>query len=141
MIEVGARGGGNYIGSDIVRTMLGVGTDEMAFRTAIGDSSFYSEVGLRNAFCAYKCFFLPAGTITKIDIDPEYMQQPFVIANNLWELSEGRVMQTNTDKTSRYTVVITASSQEELDARLADMPNHIHVWVENENGKEDAIWR
>jgi len=141
LIEVGARGGGNYIGSDIVRTMLGVGTDEMAFRTAIGDSSFYSEVGLRNAFCAYKCFFLPAGTITEIDIDPEYMQQPFVIANNLWELSEGKVMQTNTDKTSRYTVVITASSQEELDARLADVPNHIHVWVENENGKEEAIWR
>lgn len=141
LIEVGARGGGNYIGSDIVRTMLGVGTDEMAFRTAIGDNSFYDQVGLRNAFCAYKCFFLPAGTITEIDIDPEYMQQPFVIANNLWELSEGKVMQTNTDKTSRYTVVITASSQEELAARLADVPNHIHVWVENENGKEDAIWR
>lgn len=141
LIEVGARGGGNYIGSDIVRTMLGVGTDEMAFRTAIGDDSFYDHIGLRNAYCAYKCFFLPAGTITKIDIDPEYMQQPFVIANNLWELSEGRVMQTNTDKTSRYTVVITASSQEELDARLADLPNHIHVWIENENGKEDAIWR
>lgn len=141
LIEVGARGGGNYIGSDIVRTMLGVGTDEMAFLTAIGDNSFYDQVGLRNAFCAYKCFFLPAGTITKIDIEPGYMEQPFVIAHNLWELEDGKRIRTNTDKTSRYTVVLTASSQEELDARLADVPNHIHVWVGNENGKEEAIWR
>lgn len=141
LIEVGARGGGNYIGSDIVRTMLGVGTDEMAFRTAIGDNSFYNLVGMRNAFCAYKCFFLPAGTITKIDIESGYIEQPFVIAQNLWELSEGKLIHTNTDKTSRYTVVLTASSQAELDARLAEVPNHIHVWVENENGKEEAIWR
>lgn len=141
LIEVGARGGGNYIGSDIVRTMLGVGTDEMAFRTAIGDNSFYDRIGLRNAFCAYKCFFLPAGTITKIDIEPRYIKQPFVIAHNLWELEEGKRIRTNTDKTSRYTVVLTASTQEELDAQLADVPNHIHVWVENEKGKEDAIWR
>ncbi len=141
LIEVGARGGGNYIGSHIVRTMLGVGTDEMAFRTAIGDNSFYDKIGLRNAFCAYKCFFLPAGTITKIDIETEYIEQPYVIAHNLWELSEGKIILSNTDKTSRYTVVLTASSKEELDARLADVPNHIHVWVENKNGMEEAIWR
>lgn len=141
LIEVGARGGGNYIGSHIVRAMLGVGTDEMAFRTAIGDNSFYDKIGLRNAFCAYKCFFLPAGTITKIDIDTAYIEQPYVIAHNLWELSEGKLIQMNTDKTSRYTVVLTASTQEELDARLADVPNHIHVWVENKNGMEEAIWR
>ena len=47
LLEVGARGGGNFIGSDIVRTMLGVSTDEMAFDTAIGDLSFYNRVHLR----------------------------------------------------------------------------------------------
>ena len=141
LIEVGARGGGNYIGSHIVRTMLGVGTDEMAFCTAIGDNSFYDKIGLRNAFCAYKCFFLPAGTITKIDIETEYIEQPYVIAHNLWELSEGKIILSNTDKTTRYTVVLTASTKEELDARLADVPNHILVWVENKNGMEEAIWR
>lgn len=141
LIEVGARGGGNYIGSDIVRTMLGVGTQEMAFKASIGDKSFYEKIGLRNTFCAYKCFYLPEGEIKSIRIDAEYLKRSYVITHNLYALQIGMQTHSNTDKTSRYTVLIQADSREQLQERLADIPNHIAIDVKTNHGIEQPIWK
>lgn len=141
LLEVGARGGGNYIGSDIVRTMLGVGTDEMAFETAIGDESFYQDIFLRDKYCAYKCFYLPEGSIESVDINWEYFNQPFVLRHNLADLKIGLKTAKNTDKTSRYTVVVEAESEERLQLLLDEIPNHIDIKVSNEQGLQFAIWK
>ena len=141
LLEVGARGGGNYIGSDIVRTMLGVGTDEMAFKTAIGDDSFYQNIYHRDKYCAYKCFYLPEGNIESIDIDWQYFSQPFVLRHNLADLHIGLKTAKNTDKTSRYTVVVEAESEERLQLLLDEIPNHIDIKVSNEQCMQSAIWK
>lgn len=141
LIEIGARGGGNYIGSDIVRTMLGVGTHEMAFKTAIGDLSFYNTTGLQDTYCAYKCFYLPEGEIKSIRIDAEYLKRPYVITHNLDTLQIGMHTHSNTDKTSRYTVLVQAETKEQLRKRLTNIPNHIEIDVLTDNGLQSAIWR
>ena len=141
LLEVGARGGGNYIGSDIVRTMLGVGTDEMALCTALGDESFYDKVFLRDKYCAYKCFYLPEGTIESVDINWNYFNQPFVLRHNLAELQIGLRTSKNTDKTSRYTVVFEADSTENLQLILEEIPKYISIKVSNKQGTHPAIWK
>lgn len=141
LLEVGARGGGNYIGSDIVKTMIGVSTDEMAFRTAIGDDSFYSEVGLTNKCCAYKCFCLPEGTISKIDIDEAWLNSDSVLRHNLEGLHVGKVCHRTTDKTTRYTVIVVADNHQQLRKMMDDIPNHITIEVVSEEGKKGCIWQ
>lgn len=141
LLEVGARGGGNYIGSDIVKTMLGVGTDEMAFETAIGDESFYDKVFLRDKYCAYKCFYLPEGNVESVDINWQYFNQSFVLRHNLADLQIGLKTAKNTDKTSRYTIVIEAESKDKLRLLLDEIPNHINIKVSNEQGLQFAIWK
>lgn len=141
LLEVGARGGGNYIGSDIVKTMIGVSTDEMAFRTAIGDESFYNEVGLTNKCCAYKCFCLPEGTISKIDIDETWLYSDSVLRHNLEGLHVGKVCHRTTDKTTRYTVIVVADNHQALRKRMDDIPNHISIEVTSDEGKKGCIWQ
>ena len=141
LLEIGARGGGNFVGSDIVRIMMGVSTDEMAFRTAIGDESFYNEVSIANKCCAFKCFCLPEGTISDMYIDQEWLSSPIVVAHNLRGLHVGKVCHRSTNKTSRYTIVIEADSYEQLRQRLDDVSNHIDIQVEFNNQKRDCIWQ
>lgn len=140
LLEVGARGGGNYIGSDIVKTMIGVSTDEMAFRTAIGDESFYNEVGLTNKCCAYKCFCLPEGSISKIDIDEAWLNSDIVLRHNLEGLHVGKVCHRTTDKTTRFTVIVIADNHQELRKNMDDIPSRIHIEVTSNNNIENCIW-
>lgn len=140
LLEVGARGGGNYIGSDIVKTMIGVSTDEMAFRTAIGDESFYSEVGLTNKCCAYKCFCLTEGAISMIDIDEAWLHSDIVLRHNLEGLHVGKVCHRTTDKTTRYTVIVVADNHAQLRKMMDDIPNRINIEVTSQQGKENCIW-
>ena len=141
LLEVGARGGGNYIGSDIVKTMLGVGTDDMALNTALGDDSFYQDIYNRDKYCAYKCFYLPEGKIVSININWEYFNQPFVLRHNLSDLQIGFKTAKNTDKTSRYTIVVEADSKEELRLLLDEIPNCLDIKVSNQQGLQSVIWK
>jgi len=141
LLEVGARGGGNYIGSDIVKTMIGVSTDEMAFHTAIGDESFYSEVGLTNKCCAYKCFCLPEGTISAIDIDEAWLNSDSVLRHNLEGLHVGKICHRTTDKTTRYTVIVVADNHQSLRKLMDDIPDHISIEVTSAEGKKGCIWQ
>lgn len=141
LLEVGARGGGNFIGSDIVRMQLGVGTDEMAFRTAIGDLSFYSEIHSPNCYCAYKCFYLPKGVVDEVFLDGDYLSSPFVVTHNLQHLHPGLVTHDNADKTTRFTILLKANSRKELVELLADVPSHLRVRVLTTKGPRGIIWK
>ena len=141
LLEVGARGGGNYIGSHIVGTMLGVGTDEMAFATAIGDESFYKNVALQPLVCAYKCFYLPQGDVVSMDVDWQYLKNSFIAHHNLSSLHIGKRIGRNSDKTSRYTIVAKAESFLELRRILDEIPIHINIHVKTDTEILPIIWR
>lgn len=141
LLEVGVRGGGNYIGSDILKTMIGVGTDEMAFLTAIGDDSFYDRVKPQKGNCAYKCFYLPEGEVKSIEIDKELLTSSNVLRHNLDSLYIGKSISKATDKTSRYTVVVKAETPKKLRILLDDIENRIQVSVMTASGLKGAIWR
>lgn len=141
LIEVGARGGGNWVGSDIVRMMLGIGTDEMAFKTAIGDFSFYQNIKFGVGCCACKSFMLPCGVIESINIDRDFLSQPCIITHNLDSVIVGNKTHENTDKTSRYTIVLQTQTRNELDSLLQVIPEKIRVRVKTEEGEQEAIWK
>lgn len=141
LIEVGIRGGGNYIGSDIVKNMLGYGTYEMAFMSAIGDMSFYDKVALQPQFCAYKCFCLPVGEIKELQIDQDFFAQNNILNHNLSKLHIGMQTDNHMDKNSRFSVVIKAPKREQLRQLIDAVPNHISVKVGTEQGTETEYWK
>ena len=140
LLEVGLRGGGNYIGSDIIKEMLGVGTHEMAFYTAIGNDSFYDKVSLKNSTCAYKCFYLPEGEILTVNIDKTFFEQDCIIRHNLDSIENIKYTSKNTDKTSRFTIVVRSANQSDLMTLLDEIPSHIDIKVKTNKGIENVIW-
>lgn len=142
LLEIGARGGGNYIGSDIIKIMCGIGTDEMAFRTAIGDTSFYFDVYPRDCFCAYKCFYLPAGEVSSINISEDFYTKKYVVKHNLNRIFVGMKTLPNTDKTSRFSVVVKADTRELLRHYMEEIEQLINIVVINNIGNElNIIWK
>lgn len=141
LLEVGARGGGNFVGSHIIAEMLGVSTDEMALRTAVGDESFYNEISLRNTCCACKSFFLPKGEIVSVKIDRKFLDEEYVIGHNLEYIDNIKYTKENTDKTSRFTIVVKSSNQLDLKNILDEIPNHIDIKVKTNKGIENIIWK
>ena len=141
LLEIGARGGGNYIGSDIVREMIGVSTDEMAFCTAIGDASFYDRVFPRDCFCAYRCFYLPEGEVVSLDIANGLLNEPYILTHNLDRIHVGLRTRKNTDKTSRFTIVVKEKSREALEEKLIAIEQSIRITVKTDHGEQGIIWR
>ena len=141
LLEIGARGGGNYIGSDIVREMVGVSTDEMAFRTAIGDVSFYDRVFPRDCFCAYRCFYLPEGEVVSLSIADGFWHEPYILTHNLDHIHVGLKTHKNTDKTSRFTIVVKEKSREALEEKLLAIEQSIRITVKTDHGEQGIIWR
>lgn len=141
LLEVGARGGGSFIGSDIIREMMGVGTDEMAFDLAIGDKSFFERVFLHDVFCAYRCFYLPEGEVFSINILEGYLEKSFILAHNLDKIYVGMRTHENTDKTSRFTIVIKEDSRASLKKRLLEVEQSICILIKTPKGIQGAIWR
>ena len=141
LIEAGIRGGGNYIGSDIVHAMLGYGTHEMAFLAATGDMSFYNNVFLQLQYCAYKCFCLPAGEIVELHIDEDFLSQDCVLRHNLDSLYVGKITDSHMDKTNRFTVVLKAQTRKQLRQYIDAIPMHISVKVKTEQGIETEFWK
>lgn len=140
LLEVGLRGGGNYIGSDIIKEMLSVGTHEMAFYTAIGNDLFYEKISLKESTCAYKCFYLPEGEILSVNIDKTFLEQDCIIRHNLENIENIKYTSKNTDKTSRFTIVVRSENQSDLKTLLDEIPSHIDIKVKTNRGIEHIIW-
>jgi hypothetical protein len=121
--------------------MFGVGTHEMAFFTATGDDSFYDKVSLKNSTCAYKCFYLPEGEVISVYLDKTFLEQDCIIRHNLEHIEDLRYTGKNTDKTSRFTIVVKGKNKLELKQLLDDIPNHISIKIRTNEGIKDIIWK
>lgn len=140
LIEVGARGGGNFVGSCVMKEMLGMGTDEMSLCTSLGDFSFYERINISNSVCACKSFYLPEGEIISINIDWQFLSSSFVLQHNLSNIRKGLKNSKNIDKTSRYTIVVKASNIYELRELLEQIEKHISIVLMTTSGTKGIIW-
>ena len=64
-----------------------------------------------------------------------------MLRHNLDGLCVGKQIGKATDKTSRFTVVVRAETEDELRRILNDIENRIHVGVLTSTGMQGAIWR
>ena len=141
LLEIGARGGGNFVGSDILRIMQGMSSDEMALRTALGDMVFYDEICENYDFCALKSFYLPCGVISSIEIDWEFINKDYIVCHPLNKIKLGSATVNNIDKTTRYTIIVNTKTRDELNNILQSLPDHINIIVETIHGQESIIWK
>ena len=141
LIEIAARGGGVYISSDIIPLMTGFDTTSFIIDIATQQTVSRPAFDDRGKVVCYTAFFLPEGLVKIVEGVEEVVSAPYVHHNNLSALKEGMRTKKNTDKTSRFFMVLDADNKDEMDERIGDIKRKLRVVVEtSENKEEGIIW-
>lgn len=140
LIEIAARGGGVYISSDIIPLMTGLKTTDFIVDIAVKKNVPLPIVKQQDKVSCYIAFFLPGGEITKINGVDNVTTLPYVHHNNLDALYVGKKVGHNIDKTSRYFMILEASSREELNDRIDNIHNLLSVEIDSAEGKKGIVW-
>lgn len=142
LIEIAARGGGVYISSDIIPLMTGLDTTSFIIDIATQKEVSRPLFEDKGKVVCYRAFFLPEGIIQSVIGIEEVVSKPFVHHNNLFALSEGKVIKKNTDKTTRFFMVLEAESNREMEDRINWIQQTLNVVVTtNHNTQEGIIWK
>lgn len=141
LIEVGARGGGAYISSDMIERVGGLNTAEFLCKIACGDQNDEPILHPTHNTVGYFSFYLPAGRVVFVDGIEQVNQLPFVHRNTLSLISVGKTFGTAEDKTARQLIVVSADSREEWNARVDKIRSMLDIKVEDKFGNLlDPIW-
>jgi len=141
LIEIAARGGGVYISSDIIPLMTGF--DTTSFIVDIATKEKVARPVIRNMgkIVCYTAFFLPEGVVKSVRGVDSIISAPYIHHHNLSSLVEGLQTKKNTDKTSRFFMVIEANSMDEMNLRISEIKKLLKVEVlTNKNKIEGLIW-
>ena len=142
LIEIAARGGGVYISSDIVPLMTGFDTTSFIIDIATQQTIKRPTIEDKSKVVCYTAFFLPEGVVKSIKGVEEVLSKPFIHHNNLSALAEGKIIRKNTDKTSRFFMVLEAESKVEMEERIKWIQQTLIVIVSTSvNTEEGIIWR
>ncbi|MCL2110667.1 MAG: ATP-grasp domain-containing protein [Clostridiales bacterium] len=141
LVEVAARGGGVFNSSDLVPLSTGVSSEAFLLNIALGVQSGFPEIKKGLCTCCYRSFFLPEGEVVSIEGVDEINSYPFTHRNNLCELYIGKKIAGNSDKTSRFFVIVSAKTHDELDLHVNMVKEALSIKVFSQtHGHRDPIW-
>ena len=141
LLEIAGRGGGVFISSDLIHIQTGLETEEFLIGIATGKVNKLPEFSWQNRSCCYISFFLPEGEIINATGIDEVIGLPYTYRNNLDSLVIGKTIKKNTDKTSRFFVIIEANDHEQLLSRCGEIQRMLQVDVKNPQGLvQGIIW-
>ncbi|MBC8592092.1 ATP-grasp domain-containing protein [Oscillospiraceae bacterium N12] len=140
LIEVAARGGGVYISSDLVPLTTGIDTQKFLIDIVTGQARSLPFVQDMKTIACYVAFFLPIGECVRCDGIDEILSLPFIHSNNLDTLYVGLKVKANTDKTSRYFMVVSAKSYEQLNNRIVYIKQILNIQSKNDGVVKEVIW-
>ena len=140
LIETAARGGGVFISSDLIHLGAGVNTEEFLIRIALGELSAMPEVQKDQCHCGYMAFYLPQGTVKSIQGIETIQNYDFVHRNILYTIHTGMQIGTIEDKTSRFSIIVSGKSAEELEEHMEQIRKTLLIEVDTEEGVKYPIW-
>lgn len=140
LIETAARGGGVFISSDLIHLGAGVNTEEFLIRIALGELSAMPKVQKDQCHCGYMAFYLPQGTVKSIQGIETIPNYDFVHRNILYTIHTGMQIGTIEDKTSRFSIIVSGKSAEELEEHMEQIRKALLIEVDTEEGVKYPIW-
>ena len=141
LIETAARGGGVYISSDLISLLTGLRTEEFLTNIAVGKQEGFPEIEKDRCAAGYMAFFIPKGEVISVEGRDETAALPYVHRNQLYKIHEGMVQGSDpSDKTSRFALIVSADSHEELSGRMEEIKNMLKIKVRTGSGICGPVW-
>ncbi len=139
LLEIAGRGGGVFISSDLIHLQTGLETEEFLLGVATGKIDKIPDFSWQNKSCCYISFFLRQGEVVEIRGMKEVIDLPYTYHNNFETLKVGQTIKTNSDKTSRFFVILEADNHDKLMERREYIKELLTVKIKNDVGIIDGI--
>ena len=139
LIEIAARGGGVYISSDIIPLMTGFDTTSFIIDIATQRKVERPVITNTGKVVCYVAFFLPEGVVQTVQGVDEVTSKQYVHHNNLSSIRVGMETKKNTDKTSRFFMVLEADSYLQMKERIEAIKNLLEITVLSLGGEYSGI--
>ena len=139
LIETAARGGGVFISSDLIALGTGLNTEKFLTEIAVNGTADYIVKNTEKTYC-YIAFFLPKGEVISVDGIDKVKSFPFVHRNLLDTVYVGLKTKEAKDKTSRFSIIVSANSYNELERNIELIKQTLTIEVQTENGIQSPIW-
>lgn len=137
LIETAARGGGVFISSDLINLGSGLHTEEYLIETALG---YEYPINLKQGMhCCYMAFYISNGVVNSIEGIDDVKNLEYVHRNLLDEIHLGMEVKNCNDKTSRYSIIVSADSRKELMERMSTIQSMLKIISKDQNGNENGI--
>lgn len=141
LIETAARGGGVFISSDLINLCTGLDTEKFLIQMALGELKAMPETQRDRFYCGYMAFYLPQGRVKSIRGIQEVQELDFVHRNILYTIHEGMEIGTVEDKTSRFSIIVSGTSREELQQHMEKIKEMLVIEVDTAAGVKYPIWQ
>ncbi len=139
LIEIAARGGGVYISSDLISDQLGIDVESFLLSIAMGEKPRL-DIKTPDRVSGYRAFYLPKGTVKEIVGRDEVKSFDFIRHNQLDNIKPGMELGENTNKTSRFAMIISAPDYDKWREYEKKVIDTLHVLVEYDGKIRDIIW-
>lgn len=141
LLETAARGGGVFISSDLISLSTGLETEEFLCNIALGIQTGIPNIRETLCSCGYMAFYLPDGEVVSMDGVDEVTALPYVHRNLLDQIHVGMKIQNHCDKTTRYSIIVSASDRRQLAERMDGIRDKLLIRTQTSRGIEYPIWR
>ena len=139
LIEIAARGGGVFISSDLIHEETGLETEEFLLDIATGkEINLHTEN--KKQVAGYRAFYLPKGTVTKIEGLEEVKALPYIRRHQFDKISLGLELGENVNKTSRFAFIIVAENYDKWYEYEKEVKDILKVEVTDGNNVNSIIW-
>lgn len=139
LIETAARGGGVFISSDLISLPTGICTEKILTDMALGNE-VNINIEKKEIVCCYIAFFLPQGEVIANEGIKEVQRLEYVHNNILDNISIGLKTVEAKDKTSRFSIIVSAKDYDELDRNIGNIKSLLQVKVQTSEGIKLPIW-
>lgn len=141
LVEIAARGGGNYISSDLIPLATGINVNDALLDLVMGIKPHVELNEVARRVCGFLCFSLPVGVVTQVAGIDEIRSMPGVHKAFLDTMHVGLRTRPMTDKSLRMgPILIRAESLADYRAIVAGIRNVLRVTVETSHGPAGITW-
>jgi len=140
LLEIGARGQGVYVSSDLIPFFTGLDINKFLLDTALGEKVNFSIRQKNNISAGYIAFYLPAGKVAEINGIEEISKIDGVLIHNLNSIKKNQLTKSFDDKTFRKALLIKSTGRNGLNSLIAKIKSTIDIKVETKKGLEGIIW-
>ncbi len=142
VVESALRGGGVYISSHLVPLYSGIDINETLVDCILGNDVDMEKVMSKrvNKAAGYVCFYLPEGTVCKVDGLDEVRKLDFVKMMCVNDIKVGMVTPPLTHKGQRLgPILVTGEDRDDIEKNIQKMQNTLQILVEDPSGKKIGI--